>query len=218
MSSLLGDLAGWATDVIEQLGYWGLAFMVALENVFPPIPSEVVLPMAGFLTGNGRMNYGLALLAATVGSVVGALILYEIGHLFGERRLRALVRRYGTWLGVKESDIDKADEWFDRYGGLAVMLCRVVPIVRSLISIPAGLRRMPLGTFVLYTTIGSSVWNAILIGAGWILGDNWEEVEQYVGYLQYLVIIAVLLVAAWWVWNRIIRRERSGAGPDTAAF
>lgn len=218
MSSLIGDLAGWATDVIEKLGYWGLAFMVALENVFPPIPSEVVLPMAGFLTGNGRMNYGLALLAATIGSVVGALILYEIGHLFGEQRLRWLVRRYGTWLGVKESDIDKADEWFDRYGGVAVMLCRVVPIVRSLISIPAGLRRMPLGAFVLYTTVGSAVWNAVLIGAGWILGDNWDEVEQYVGYLQYLVIIAVLVFAAWWVWNRIIKRERPGAGQDTAAY
>jgi membrane protein DedA with SNARE-associated domain len=218
MSSLLGDLGGWATDVIEKLGYWGLALMVALENVFPPIPSEVVLPMAGFLTGDGRMNYGLALLAATIGSVVGALILYEIGHLIGETRLRALVHKYGKWLGVKDSDIDKADQWFDRYGGVAVMLCRVVPIVRSLISIPAGLRRMPLGTFILYTTIGSAVWNAVLIGAGWILGDNWDEVEQYVGYLQYLVILVVLLFAAWWVWNRMIKRERPGAGTDTAAY
>jgi membrane protein DedA with SNARE-associated domain len=218
MSSLLGDLGGWATDVIEKLGYWGLALMVALENVFPPIPSEVVLPMAGFLTGDGRMNYGLALLAATIGSVVGALILYEIGHLIGETRLRALVHKYGKWLGVKDSDIDKADQWFDRYGGVAVMLCRVVPIVRSLISIPAGLRRMPLGTFILYTTIGSAVWNAVLIGAGWILGDNWDEVEQYVGYLQYLVILVVLLFAAWWVWNRMIKRERPCAGTDTAAY
>jgi membrane protein DedA with SNARE-associated domain len=214
MSSLLGNFAGWATDVIESLGYWGLAFLVALENVFPPIPSEVILPMAGFLTGDGRMNYGIALFAATSGSIIGALILYYIGHWFGEHRLRRLVRNHGKWLGVKESDIDKADDWFDRYGGVAVMLCRVVPIVRSLISIPAGLRRMPLGTFVLYTALGSAVWNAILIGAGWILGDNWEEVEQYVGYLQYLVIFAVLLFAVWWVWNRIIKRP--GPGPDTA--
>jgi membrane protein DedA with SNARE-associated domain len=214
MSSLLGDFAGWATDVIESLGYWGLAFLVALENVFPPIPSEVILPMAGFLTGDGRMNYGIALFAATCGSIIGALILYYIGHWFVEHRLRRLVRHYGKWLGVKESDIDKADDWFDRYGGVAVMLCRVVPIVRSLISIPAGLRRMPLGTFVLYTALGSAVWNAILIGAGWILGDNWEEVEQYVGYLQYMVIVAVLLFGAWWVWNRIIKRP--GTGPDAA--
>lgn len=217
MSSLLGDFAGWATEVIDKLGYWGLAFLVALENVFPPIPSEVVLPMAGFLTGDGRMNYGIALFAATAGSVIGALILYGIGVWFGERRLRWLVNRYGKWLGVKESDIDKADEWFDRYGGPAVMLCRVVPIVRSLISIPAGLRRMPLPAFLLYTALGSAVWNAVLIGAGWILGDNWEEVEQYVGYLQYLVILVVLVLAVWWVWNRILK-PRGSRTPDTAMF
>ena len=215
MSSLLGNFAGWAADVIESLGYWGLAFLVALENVFPRIPSEVVLPLAGFLTGDGRMNYGIALFSATAGSVIGALILYGIGLWFGEDRLRRLVRNYGKWLGVRETDIDKADDWFDRYGGLAVMICRVVPIVRSLISIPAGLRRMRLGIFLLYTAIGSSVWNAILIGAGWILGDNWEEVEQYGEYLQYLVVIAVLLFGAWWIWNRIIKRE--GPGTETIA-
>ncbi|HEV2073763.1 MAG TPA: DedA family protein [Thermomicrobiales bacterium] len=205
MSSLLGDFASWATDVIEALGYWGLAFLVALENVFPPIPSEVILPMAGFLTGDGRMNFFLAVFAATVGSVAGALILYGVGYWFGERRVRSIIRRWGKWLGFKESDVDKANGWFDRHGGLAVMLCRVVPIVRSLISIPAGLRKMPIARFILYTALGSLVWNSVLIGAGWILGDNWEEVEQYVGILQYLVIIVALIAAAWWIWNRIIK-------------
>lgn len=209
MSNLLGDFAGWATDVIESLGYWGLAFLVALENVFPPIPSEVILPLAGFLTGDGRMNFFIAVFAATVGSVAGALILYGVGHWFGEQRLRALINRWGKWLGFKESDVDKADGWFDRYGSVAVMLCRVVPIVRSLISIPAGLRKMPVMSFILYTAIGSGVWNTVLIGAGWLLGDNWEEVEQYVGYLQYLVIAAVLIFGVWWVWNRIIKREET---------
>jgi membrane protein DedA with SNARE-associated domain len=211
MSSLLGDFASWATDVIEKLGYWGLAFLVALENVFPPIPSEVILPMAGFLTGAGRMNYFIALFAATAGSVAGALILYGVGYWFGEMRVRLLVVRWGKWLGFKESDIDKADDWFDRHGGLAVMLCRVVPIVRSLISIPAGLRKMPMATFILYTALGSMVWNAVLIGAGWLLGDNWEEVEQYVGVLQYLVILAVLVAGIWWVWNRIVKPRTGGA-------
>lgn len=205
MSSLLGDFASWATDVIESLGYWGLAFLVALENVFPPIPSEIVLPMAGFLTGDGRMNFFLAVFAATVGSVAGALILYAAGYWFGERRVRSMIRRWGKWLGFKESDVDKANGWFDRYGGIAVMLCRVVPIVRSLISIPAGLRKMPMAKFVLYTAMGSLVWNTVLISAGWMLGDNWEEVEQYVGILQYLVIAAVLIAAAFWVWNRIVK-------------
>lgn len=205
MSSLLGDLSGWVTDVIERLGYWGLAFLVALENLFPPIPSEIILPLAGFLTGQGRMNFFLAIIAATVGSVVGALALYSVGYYFGERRVRWMVSHWGKWLGFKEEDVDKADEWFDRYGGVAVMIGRVVPIIRSLISIPAGLRQMPLPRFLVYTTAGSLVWNSVLIGAGWILGDNWEEVEQYVGYLQYLVIAAVLVAGVLWIWFRMIK-------------
>jgi membrane protein DedA with SNARE-associated domain len=181
MGNLLGDLSGWVADVIESLGYWGLALLVALESMFPPIPSEIVLPLAGFLTGQGRMNYFLAVGAATAGSVTGALVLYGVGSYFGEHRVRAIVRSRGRWLGFKEEDVDKADEWFDKNGGIAVMTGRVIPIVRSLISIPAGLRRMALPRFVLYTMLGSLIWNSLLIGAGWILGDNWEQVEHYVG-------------------------------------
>lgn len=210
MSNLLGDLTGWVTDVIESLGYWGLAFLVALENVFPPIPSEIILPWAGFLTGQGDMNYLLAVIAATIGSLVGAAIIYAVGYYLGERRVRWVIVNWGKWLGFKEEDVDKADDWFDRFGGIAVMTARVIPIIRSLISIPAGLRKMPMARFAVYTTIGSLTWNSVLIGAGWVLGDNWDEVEQYVGYLQWLVIIAVLIVAVWWVWARILK-------PRTAA-
>jgi membrane protein DedA with SNARE-associated domain len=205
MGSLLGDLSGWVADVIESLGYWGLALLVALESMFPPIPSEIVLPLAGFLTGQGRMNYFLAVGAATVGSVTGALVLYGAGYAFGEHRIRAIIRSRGRWLGFKEEDVDKADEWFDKYGGIAVMTGRVIPVVRSLISIPAGLRRMALPRFVLYTMLGSLTWNSLLIGAGWILGDNWEHVEHYVGYLQYVVIAAVLIVGILWAWFRILK-------------
>ena len=158
MSSLIGDIAGWATDVIESLGYIGLAMIIALENVFPPIPSEAVLPLAGFLTG-----------------------------------------------------LDKANAWFDDKGGLAVLLCRVVPIVRSLISIPAGIRRMPLLPFIGYTAVGAGVWNSVLIGAGWALGDNWDEVEQYVGYLQYVVIALVIVGAVLWFWKRNPFKSRTTA-------
>ena len=202
MSSLIGDIAGWATDVIESLGYIGLAMIIALENVFPPIPSEAVLPLAGFLTGQGRMNFFGAVVAATIGAVVGALVLYGVGYWFGDARLRWLVRKYGRFLGVSESDLDKANAWFDDKGGLAVLLCRVVPIVRSLISIPAGIRRMPLLPFIGYTALGAGVWNCVLIGAGWALGDNWDEVEQYVGYLQYVVIALVIVGAVYWFWKR----------------
>lgn len=207
ISDLISAFVNWAKDVIEAVGYPGLAFLITLENVFPPIPSEGVLPMAGFLAGEGKMNLVLAIIAATIGSVVGALILYGVGHWFGEDRVRALVRRWGSWLGVSERDVDKADAWFDRYGGVAVMICRVVPIVRSLISIPAGLRQMPLGMFMLYTALGSAVWNTILIGAGWILGDNWERVAVYVDYLEYVAIAVVVIFAVWWIWNRMIKRR-----------
>ncbi len=208
MSSLLGDMSNIARDIMDALGYVGLALLVAIENLFPPIPSEIILPLAGFNSSLGDMNVFLAILFATIGSVVGALALYYIGFYFGEERVRYVVKRWGKWLGFKESDVDKADEWFDKYGGYAVMLCRVIPIVRSLISIPAGLRKMPMLSFVVYTTIGSTVWNTILIFAGYLLGDNWDHVEEYVGILQYFVIAAVLAVGIWWVWARMIKPQR----------
>lgn len=211
MSDLIPGLSGiasWVTDVVEKLGYAGLFLMIALENVFPPIPSEVVLPLAGFLTGQGRMWYPGAVLAATAGSLAGALILYYAGYYFGEQRVRRLVRRYGKWAMLSEEDIDKADEWFDRRHREAVLIGRLFPVVRSLISIPAGIRRMEMGKFLLYTAIGSAIWNSVLIGFGWILGDNWDAVEKYVGYLQYLVILAVLLAIAWFIATRIRQRGR----------
>lgn len=210
MSNLLGSMSDWATRVMDALGYAGLAFLVALENVFPPIPSEVILPLAGFNSSRGSMNIFLAILAATVGSLVGAVILYYIGYIFGEERVRYIINRWGKWLGFKESDVDLADRWFDRHGGVAVMLCRVIPIVRSLISIPAGLRKMPLLSFIFYTTVGSLVWNSVLVTAGYLLGDNWDHVEQYVGYLQYVVILVVLVIGVWWVWARIIKPRMLG--------
>ena len=210
MSDLIPGLSGiasWVTDVVEELGYIGLLLMIALENVFPPIPSEIVLPLAGFLTGQGRMWFPGAVLAATLGSLLGALILYYAGYYFGERRVRAMVRKFGRWVMVSEGDIDKANDWFDRHDRKAVLFGRMFPVVRSLISIPAGIRRMPMTRFLIYTALGSAVWNTTLIGIGWILGDNWEEVEQYVGYLQYLVILAVLAGIVWFVYKKLQQRK-----------
>jgi membrane protein DedA with SNARE-associated domain len=213
MSDLIPGLSGiasWVTDVVETLGYVGLFLMIALENVFPPIPSEVVLPLAGFLTGQGRMWFPGAVLAATAGSIAGALILYYIGYVLGEKRVRWLVRRYGKWAMLSEADIDKADDWFDKHDREAVLIGRLFPVVRSLISIPAGIRHMRMGKFLLYTAIGSAVWNATLIGIGWILGDNWDAVEKYVGYLQYLVILLVLAAVAWFIYMKLKQRDRGG--------
>lgn len=213
---MLDGLASWATDVIEQLGYAGVVLLIVLENVFPPIPSEAILPLAGFLAGQGRMWLPGVILAATAGAVIGALILYYFGAWFGEKRIRWMVRRYGKWFAVAEGDIDTANSWFDRHGGKAVMICRLVPIIRSLVSIPAGIRGMDLRTFILYTAIGSGVWNSILILTGWWLGDNWEEVSTYVDYLEYPVIIAVLGAVVWFLWKRKIAPRR-GIGPEMNA-
>ncbi len=211
MGGLLDGLANWATDVIEKLGYFGVFALIVLENVFPPIPSEAILPLAGFLAGQGRMWLPAVIVAATLGAVVGALILYALGAWFGDERMRRLINRFGKWLAVTEGDLDKANGWFDRHGGLAVLICRLVPIVRSLVSIPAGLRRMNLTTFVVYTAIGSGVWNSILIIAGWWLGDNWEEVGHVVDYLEIPVILGILAFAAWFIWKRKIVKSGPAA-------
>jgi membrane protein DedA with SNARE-associated domain len=206
---VLSGISDWVTNVVETLGYVGVAALIALENVFPPLPSELILPLAGFETGRGQFNYFLMVLAATVGSVIGAVILYYVAHLVGEQRIRTLIRRYGKWLQITEKDLDKANNWFDRHGNLAVLVCRCVPLVRSVVSLPAGLRRMPMPQFLLFTAIGSAIWNAALIGAGWALGDNWEVVGKYVGYFQYVVIAVVGAAVIWFLWRRLTNRPNS---------
>lgn len=189
---MLGDLATWVESVIESLGYLGVALLVILENVFPPIPSEIVLPFAGFVAQRGDASVVAMVLSATVGAVIGALILYGIAAVIGPERLAAFVSRFGRWFGVKPSDLVRAEQWFDRHAAAAVLLGRCVPLVRSVVSIPAGFRRMKLLPFVLYTAVGSAVWNTALVGAGAVLGAQWDRVEQWVGLFQYVVIVAIL--------------------------
>jgi membrane protein DedA with SNARE-associated domain len=177
----------WALKIVDALGYFGVFLLIAIENLIPPIPSELILPLAGF-------------------SVVGALVLYYIGAVIGEARLRRFIRRVEKMpiLNhlVNEGDIDKAQVWFGRYGGAAVFFGRLIPIVRSAISIPAGFARMNLLTFIGYSILGSSIWNGILIGAGWFVGDNWESIEKYVKYFQYLVIVVAGAAVLWFIWKR----------------
>jgi membrane protein DedA with SNARE-associated domain len=218
---MLGDLANWVQDVINQFGYLGVALLVVIENVFPPIPSEIVLPFAGFVAQQGasavNATAGAAqsdttvvgmMIAATVGSVVGALILYFVSAAIGPERLRGFVERFGKWFGVKSSDLVRAEEWFDRRSVVAVLVGRCVPLIRSIVSIPAGFRRMKLMSFVVLTAIGSAVWNIALIGAGAVLGDQWERVGEYVGVFQWLVIAAVLLLLVRFVVSRMKNRRR----------
>jgi membrane protein DedA with SNARE-associated domain len=221
---MLGDLANWVQDVINQFGYLGVALLVVIENVFPPIPSEIVLPFAGFVAQQGATAVNTAadaaqsdttvvgmMIAATVGSVVGALILYFVSAAIGPERLRGFVERFGKWFGVKSADLVRAEEWFDRRSVVAVLVGRCVPLIRSIVSIPAGFRRMKLTSFVVLTAIGSAVWNIALIGAGAVLGDQWERVGEYVGVFQWLVIAAVLLLLVRFVVSRLKnRRQQNG--------
>jgi membrane protein DedA with SNARE-associated domain len=204
---VLSDLATWVQDVIESLGYLGVALLVIAENLFPPIPSEIVLPFAGFVARRGDGSVVVMVIAATIGSIVGALVLYAIAAAIGPERIHRFVVRFGKWFGVKESDMVRAEEWFDRRSNAAVLVGRCVPLIRSLVSIPAGFRRMPFGRFVVLTALGSAVWNVALIGAGAALGDQWDKVGDYVGILQWIVIAGLAAVVARFALTKLRARQ-----------
>ena len=217
---MLENLTDWATGIVERLGYLGVAMLVAVENVFPPIPSEVVLGLAGYTAARGDAWVVGMIIAATIGSVVGALALYGLSAAVGPVRLRAITIRYGAWIGFGEADLDRAEAWFDRRSRSAVLLCRCVPLIRSLISIPAGLRRMPLGTFTVFTLLGSLVWNTTLIVAGYVLAEQWDKVLDYTEPFQYLVVAAMgVLVVALVVRKAVlVRRERAAEELEHPGF
>lgn len=204
------NLTDWATGIVDRLGYFGVAILVAVENVFPPIPSEVVLGLAGYTAARGDAWVVGMIIAATIGSVVGALVLYGLSAAIGPVRLRAVTIRYGTWIGFGESDLDRAEAWFDRRSRWAVLLCRCVPLIRSLISIPAGFRRMPLVAFTVFTLLGSLVWNTIVILAGYALAEQWDRVLDYTEPFQFVVVvlIGVLVVAVAVRKVVLVRRQR----------
>jgi membrane protein DedA with SNARE-associated domain len=192
------------TDIVQTLGYVGVAFLVALENVFPPIPSEVILPLAGFVAGEGEASLPGMIIAATVGSVVGAWLLYGVSAWIGPDRLHQFVVRHGRWFGVKERDLVRAEDWFDRRSGTAVLIGRCVPLIRSVVSIPAGFRRMPILRFTAFTALGSLMWNTALIGAGAILGERWKQVGDVVGLLQGVVIVAIVGGVLFLMWRKLV--------------
>jgi membrane protein DedA with SNARE-associated domain len=204
--SELTGLAGLITDIIAALGPIGVGALVALETVFPPIPSELILPLSGYLASRGRMSLAAVVIGATLGSLAGALALYWAGAALGQKRLRRLAERTPL---VEVDDLERAEGWFDRHGGLAVLIGRVVPVVRSLVSVPAGVERMPLWRFILYTIIGSGVYNLVLIGLGYVLGSRWQTVEQYSNYLNYAIYAAILVAVGLFALKRVRRRRAS---------
>ncbi len=209
---MLDSLTEFARRAVTALGYPGILAAMVAENLFPPIPSEIVLPLAGYEVFRGNLTFALTVLAATAGSLIGALILYAVGRYGG----RPAVDRWGRVLRVSHADVDRAERWFDRWGDWIVLLSRMVPLVRSVVSIPAGILEMSVPRFILLTTIGSLLWNFLLIGAGYQLGSRWEDVSAVVGeFSDVMKVVAVLAVVATGIW--LWRRRRTPTAPSPRA-
>jgi membrane protein DedA with SNARE-associated domain len=199
----MDGIVGWVVDLMEALGAPGVGLAIALENVFPPLPSEVFLPLAGFAASRGDLSLVAAIVWTTIGSVVGALALYGLGAALGRHRLRAIADRMPL---VDVGDIDKAEAWFAEHGPKAVFFGRMVPLVRSMISVPAGVERMSIPLFLALTAAGSLIWNSIFVVAGYLLGENWHIVESYAGILSKVVLVAIAIAVVVFVILRIRRR------------
>jgi membrane protein DedA with SNARE-associated domain len=206
----LGGLTGWVATVIDSMGVVGVGLLVALENLVPPVPSEIVLAMAGYLAAAGRINVVLVVLAATAGSVLGALALYWLGRGVGEDRLKRWLDRIPL---VDSDDLQRADRWFERYGKWTVLFGRMVPVIRSLVSVPAGADRMPLGQFLALTTLGSAIWNSIFVGLGYTLGSQWQQIDRYSSWFDYGVGALFLVLVATWATKRIRKRRHQHHTP-----
>lgn len=203
-------MSNWIIGLVQTGSYWGIVLLMTIENVFPPIPSELIMPLAGYLAARDHLTLWGAIAAGTAGSVLGALPLYYLGAKIGSERIKSFADRQGRWLAISRHDLDRAEQWFDRHGWLAVFLCRLIPGIRSLISIPAGIRRMNLPVFLLVTAVGTAMWAALLACVGYLLGRNYQAVEEYVGWVSWIVIGAVV---AWYV----VRVVRQPSGRDTKA-
>lgn len=195
----------WILEVIASAGYLGLLALMFLENLFPPIPSELIMPLAGFLAARGEMDPLLVVLTGTAGSVLGALPWYWVGRRFGRDRLTRLAERHGVWLTLEPEEVDRAYDWFRRRGWRAVLFGRLVPGVRTLISVPAGLARMRLLPFLALTTAGSLAWITLLTAAGYLLQDQYHRVESVIDPASTAVFASILLFYAWRVGNRLVR-------------
>jgi membrane protein DedA with SNARE-associated domain len=215
LGELLDAIVTWAQSIVSSMGYLGLLMVMFLENVFPPIPSEVILPLAGSLALEGRFTLLGVTIVGSVGSVAGALVFYGIGYLFGEHRVRVLMTRYGKWFLLSEEDFDRALAWFNRYGEKVIFFGRMVPIVRSLISIPAGMAEMHLGVFGAYTAVGTALWSFLLAFAGYLLGRSWELVSEWVSrYEKATLVIGILAVLIFLVVRFFRRRRQVGSSGD----
>ncbi len=221
MSEFLNAISEWVQEVIRTLGYPGITIVMFLEMVFPPIPSEVIMPFAGFLAGRGEMNIFLVILAGNIGTITSAIVLYYIGAWAGEPVVRRFVKKYGRFMMVSEKDLDRTLNIFDKRGELVIFFGRLIPLIRTFVSLPAGMNRMSMKKFVLYTTIGSTVWNTFLGVGGMILGENWEDLMELVDRYSKVTyaIIGVVLIILFFIRLRsyLQNRNANAATPTTSA-
>ncbi len=203
----------WITGWIEAIGPWGVALLMFLENVFPPIPSELVMPLAGFQAAKGEANILVMIAAGSIGSLAGATFWYYVGLWYGRDRLRRLAARYGRWITITPQELDQAEAWFSRYGGGAVFFGRLVPTVRTLISVPAGLTEMPLPRFLAYSAAGTVLWTTFLALLGYLLEAQYHRVEAWLDPVSTAVVVAIVLLYIWRV-ATYSRRVARGEGYD----
>lgn len=203
------DILEQITHVVTLFGYWGIAFLMLLENVIPPIPSELIMPLAGFAVARGEMDLGWAIAAGTIGSVLGGLVWYYIGQILGLRRICTLADRYGKWLGVSSKEVNATNRWFLQRGGLwAIGFGRLVPGIRTYISVPAGIANMPMFTFLVVSTVGSLAWITLLTLAGLWLGESYDRVAEFIGPVSKAIIVAVIAVIVLRVVSQWLKRNK----------
>jgi membrane protein DedA with SNARE-associated domain len=202
-------MENWLIGIMNEFGYVGVFFLIALENIFPPIPSEVILTFAGFMTTSSDLSVFGVVISATVGSLVGACALYRIGLLMDVKRLEKVIDRWGTVLRLTKKDIHKADSWFDKHGYVTVFLCRLVPLIRSLISIPAGMSNMKFSVFLTFTAAGTLIWNTVLVSLGASVGENWKDILNYFeiySKIIYLLIIFFIVVITSFYIKKVVKK------------
>ncbi|QEG43163.1 DedA family protein [Roseimaritima ulvae] len=193
-------MESWIKETLDQLGVFGVGVLMLIENIFPPIPSEVVMPWAGYSVSQGNSSFIGVVVAGSIGSFIGAAVWYYLARWIGKERLAGWVERHGAWLTISPKDLDSVDAWFERWGAAAVLGCRLIPGLRTLISVPAGFADMPQGRFLLYTAIGTVIWTAALAGLGWWLGDNYGDLAGPLGWVSTAVVAGLLLI---WLWRLV---------------
>ena len=193
----------WITDFLEQFGAAGVGLLMLAENIFPPMPSEVVMPWAGYSVSQGNTSFIAVVTAGSVGSFCGAMAWYLLARWIGKERLARWIDGHGAWLTISPKDLDRVDAWFEQWGSAAVLLCRMVPGIRTLISVPAGFAEMPIGRFSLFTAIGTVIWTSLLAGIGWWLGDNYKNLASPLSWVSMVVVAGLF---GWWLW-RVVRQR-----------